>query len=293
MHGRMGGIALAFITLLASCNESPEQPPPKALASQSELAQDYTSSETGSIHGRVVWEGQVPVAVSTLVRAIAYHPRIHEHPVRYETPHIPRVQPENQGIADAVVYLRNFDARHSRPWDHARVRVDFHSRQMQLRQGGTASNTGFILKGGKVETVNHDADYHALRGRGAVFFTLPLLTQEHVSSQTVTQTGLVELFDAGGYYWSHAHLFVVEHPYYARTDSAGNFTLEEVPEGNYKIVSWMPSWHVARSEIDPETAVIARLVWHTPQEQRQQVHVQKGKGASVSFCWTQAMFERH
>ena len=49
--------------------------------------------------------------------------------------------------------------------------------------------------------------------------------------------------------------------------------------GKYEVVCWLPSWHVQRKEVDPETAIIARLAWAQPQEQVRPVQVQAGPGA--------------
>ena len=38
--------------------------------------------------------------------------------------------------------------------------------------------------------------------------------------------------------WMKAWIIVTEHPYYALTDADGQFQLENVPEGNYRIKAW-------------------------------------------------------
>ena len=38
--------------------------------------------------------------------------------------------------------------------------------------------------------------------------------------------------------WMKAWIIVTEHPYYALTDAEGQFRLENVPEGNYRIRAW-------------------------------------------------------
>ena len=38
--------------------------------------------------------------------------------------------------------------------------------------------------------------------------------------------------------WMKAWIIVTEHPYYAITDQEGQFRLENVPEGNYRIKAW-------------------------------------------------------
>ena len=38
--------------------------------------------------------------------------------------------------------------------------------------------------------------------------------------------------------WMKAWIIVTEHPYYALTDADGQFRLENVPEGSYRIKAW-------------------------------------------------------
>src|SRR6185369_13034566 len=93
------------------------------------------------------------------------------------------------------------------------------------------------------------------------YFALPLIEANKMHERTLNQKGLVDLTCGAGYYWLHAHLFVADHPYYTCTDGEGRFTLDQVPAGAYEVVCWLPSCHLLRKEIDPETAITARLAW--------------------------------
>jgi hypothetical protein len=286
MHGR---ICLLGFALLGGCGELPE--PTAQDSAVPTFAQAFDSANTGTIQGCVVWDGDVPTLEPVMMKVNAYHNCLHKTPVRCVPPHQPIVNSQNHGIADVVVFLRGVDPRHAKPWDHAQVRVEFRDRQMYLMQGTIATGAAFVRQGHAIEAVNHDADYHALRGRGADHFGLPLIKRDQPSRRILPRTGIVELTSGAGYYWQHAHLFVADHPYYARTDADGRFRLDQVPAGTYELICWMPSWHVTRKEIDPETAVIARLTWAPPQEQRQTVHVQARSIEENEFRWTRSMFD--
>ena len=41
--------------------------------------------------------------------------------------------------------------------------------------------------------------------------------------------------------WSHAWIAVLDHPYFAQTDSRGAFTIDGVPPGKYKMRAWHPA----------------------------------------------------
>jgi plastocyanin len=54
--------------------------------------------------------------------------------------------------------------------------------------------------------------------------------------------------------WMSAWIIVAEHPYYALTDSDGQFRLENVPEGNYQLRAWHETLGEQTGEVTVETA---------------------------------------
>jgi hypothetical protein len=290
MHGRIGIISFVVVAFLAGCSEVRFPTAAEQNELETPLAQSFDRAQTGTIRGRVLWDGDIPVSQEFLVRAIAFNPNLHQNPARYFTPHIPNVDQGKRGVADAIVYLRGIDPRRSRAWDHGKVRVEFRERQLLVQQGDQRTGVGFVHRGSAIEIMNADGEYHNLHARGAAFFSMPLLEVNRVHERTFPQSGVVDLTCAAGYYWLHAHLFVAEHPYYTRTGADGQFSLDHVPTGMYEIVCWLPSWHVTRKEIDPETAITARLAWARPQEQAQMVQVRAGQMSEIPFSWTGKMF---
>jgi hypothetical protein len=287
MDGRIG-LGIVCCLALVGCTEAPA--PTVTERPDASLAQDFNPAGAGTIRGRVIWEGEAPASEEKLIRAIAYNPALTLNPVRVATTHIPKVNAQNQRVENAVVFLRSVDPHRSRAWDHAAVRVEFQQRQLIVHQGDQAGSVGFVRRGTAIDIVNRDAEYHNLHARGAAIFALPLVEANHVHQRTLPQAGLVDLKCAAGYYWLHAHLFVSDHPYFARTGKDGGFTLEKVPAGTYELVCWLPSWHVVRREIDPETGIIARLAWADPKERTQSVTVQAGRDSEITYRWTAALF---
>ena len=283
-------MSIAWLIFLGGCSDLPptshENDAPVTV-----LAQSFDRATAGTIEGRVVWDGAAPFAEETEVRVLAFNPNLWQNHARFATPHIPQVHPSNQGVENAVVFLRNVDPRRSKPWDHAKACIEFKDRLLRVQQGDRTSQVGFVQRGSTVEVVNRDTEYHNLRARGAAFFAMPLIDVNKTHERTLPQAGLVDLTCAAGYYWMHAHLFVVDHPYYARTDADGRFVLDQVPAGTYEIVCWLPSWKIARQERDPEIAVIARFVWEAPKEQIRTVQVQAGRAGEITYRWERAAFD--
>jgi hypothetical protein len=291
MHGRIGILGIACLSLLGGCSEARLPAPPKLKEQETALALSFDPATAGTIRGRIVWDGDAPAPEETLVRAIAYNPTFYKNPARFVTPHVPTVHPEHRGVGNAVVYLRGIDPRRSKKWDHANVRVEFHERQLLVQQGKQPTGLGFVRRGSAIEIVNRDTEYHNLHARGAAFFALPLIESNQAHERVLSQTGIVGLSCGAGYYWLHAHLFVAEHPYFTQTHADGQFAFEQVPAGKYEVVCWLPSWHVRRKEVDPETGIIARLAWAEPQEQVRPVQVLAGRTSEITYRWTRAMFD--
>jgi hypothetical protein len=285
MHGRTWTTALGLLTLLG-CSELPDALP--SAASAKHVTSSFDAANTGTIQGRVVWDGAVPVAAPMLIKTIAFHPSLHNNPVECTLPHYPRV--ENSGVMGAVVFLRAVNPGAAKPWDHPGVRIEFQDRQLRVHQGKDVSSIGFVQLGGEIEIVNRDADFHLLRARGAAFFAAPLQAPNQPSRRTLMQAGVVDLTNGAGYHWLHGHLFVAEHPYYVQTGAAGRFSLDQIPAGKYELVCWMPSWVVTRRERDPETGIMARLIWADPQEQTQTVEVRASGVVEVAYRWQAKMF---
>src|SRR4029079_17864200 len=91
---------------------------------------------------------------------------------RQPNPLAPRVETESRSVQDVVVYLRGVDPAKARPWDLPAVRVEHDKQRLHVRQGGHKSRVGFVARGTDIEAGSNDAEYHALRARGAAVVTL-------------------------------------------------------------------------------------------------------------------------
>jgi hypothetical protein len=285
MHGRSLTCLLAA-TLLGVAGCTQETPPDSPAPQVAETGHSFDAAATGTIEGRVIWEGRVPEVPTLMVLADAENPppdgrRLFHVP----NPFAPQVASTTNGINNAVVFLRRVDPQSACPWPHGAVRVEQVGRKLEVIQNGTSGRMGFVRGGDEIEVVNRDPEYHALRGRGAEFFNLPFVASGSITRKRLDHSGVVDLSSAAGYFWMQAKLLVVEHPYYARTGSGGQFRLEHVPPGSYELVCWMPSWVVVRRERDPESGLISRLAFAPPMEQVSEVTVHAGAASTLDFSW--------
>lgn len=285
MHGRRPHLlATLLLVAIGGCAEdvhSDNQPPPTAPALQGAA---FNAADTGTIEGRVVWDGAVPEVPRFVVFCSPDNlPPDGKLLTHADNPFAPVVDPENKGVRDVVVFLRGVDPQRAGPWRHDPVQIEQYDRLLHVVQGDVQTRVGFVRSGDFISARSCDGDYHALRARGAAFFTLPFVDKDRPSTKRLDQAGIVHLSSAAGYFWMHAHLFVVDHPYYVRTDASGRFHLKDVPAGKYEAVAWMPDWAVLRKERDPESGLVGRAIFAPPVEKISPVTVQAGAKTTTHF----------
>jgi hypothetical protein len=280
-----------LVMVLAGCQPAPPAPPPHA-ATPVALASAFDPQKTGTIRGQVLWRGPRPaVAPFPVYSDPSYGPPLAQDHCR-DNPNAPQLEPAGEGVVEAVIFLRQVAPAQARPWDHGAVCVEQRQAQLHVRQDRGDFRTGFVQRGQEVTLVSCDPFPHALRARGAAFFTLPFPAPPQPLRRRLEQRGLVELSSGAGYFWMRAYLFVDDHPYYTRSDAQGKFVLPQVPAGRYTLVCWHPNWQVAHYERDPETALIHRLTFCPPLEVVQEVTVVPGQTAWVQFTLSAAQFPR-
>jgi hypothetical protein len=278
-------LAALLLTLIGCTDEPTAETLPAAPTPTA--ARAFDPATTGTIEGRVTWEGPEPDVPPLLVLPDPENPdprgrRLYKTP----NPFRPLIDPESGGMRDVVVYLRHVDPERACAWPHGPALVEQVDRMLTVLQAGTRSRVGFVRRGDEMEAVNRDDEYHSLRLRGAACFALPFVEKDRISTKRLDNAGVVELTSGAGYFWMCAHLFVVEHPFYARTDAAGRFCLPDVPPGRYELACWMPSWVVRQQYRDPESALISRVVFAAPVERTLPATVTANTLESAHFAWS-------
>jgi hypothetical protein len=274
------------LTLILICFTGCQDLPPQQITNSSapsELARDFNPAATGTLVGRVIWEGPIPRVPAFEVKNYPDNQAELPPPGSWPNLHAPVVDSETQGVQNAVIFWRQVDLRKSRPWNHEPVQVEMGRWQMQVKQGSTASPVGFVQRGENITAVTKKKIFHVLRGQGAAFFSLPFPDPEFTTTKRLDQVGRVELFSGAAYYWMVAHLFVNEHPYYTLSDTQGRFEMAQVPEGTYQVICWLPNWNIAWQVRDPESSQITRIGYAPPVELEANVNVASGKRGQVDF----------
>jgi hypothetical protein len=252
--------------------------PPSSLAPPSppDPGHDFDPDTTGSIAGLVRWHG-TPPKVEPL--------RSVDEPLS-DRPALPArdwPNPNTPSLGNVVVLLRGVDPHKARPWHHPAVRVELREQTYRVRQGASEGHIGFVRAGDPVEFVSLDDRLHVARVRGAAFFSLHLPRPNAPRSRPLPRPGLVELTSGSGYFWMRAYLFVSDHPYLTRLDSAGHFRIDGVPPGGYDVVAWHPNWQVSEQYRNPDLFRIQQVHYAAPIESVRRVRVTAGQETEANL----------
>jgi hypothetical protein len=280
------GTVLGLMLALTGCGKAPTLdlpgPPPDPLP---EIGADFAPDRTGTIEGKVTWDGEQPLVPSFYAPLSPLSERQGTPKREWPNPNAPAIAAAGRlkGIGGAIVYLRGVDPRKGRPWDHPPVRIEQREYQIHVRQGEMDTHVGFVRRGAAVKMLSCDEAFYSLQARGAAFFTLLFLQPDQPRGRILDRAGLVELTSGAGQFWMRGYLFVCDHPYYTRTAADGSFRLSQVPPGDYEVVCWLPNWKPASRELDADTWQITKMTFLPPRERSRPVHVRPGQTHPMWF----------
>jgi plastocyanin len=142
--------------------------------------------------------------------------------------------------------------------------------------------------GAAITIVNHDPilhNVHAYEGSACAGKTVFNIAQpvkgQRTSVKGFATSGVHSATCDAGHPWMNATIIVAEHPYYAVTDAQGNFSLDNVPPGTYKIKLWHEGVAVVNTLLDG--AKPKAYQYEQPYEILKEVTVPGGGTARVDF----------
>jgi hypothetical protein len=272
-----------LLLLVLACAGCDSDTPAKDFPDEPEasrLATAFDPAETGTITGRVSWEGPVPDPPPFLFCVprpggvgLTYHSA--------ENPNRPRVDPQTRAVAGAVVFLRGVELARARPWDLPPVSVEMAGARITVLQGERRGRVGFVRRDSTFTATAAEPVFHILRGRGGAYFSITLPEPGSTATRRLPNGGRVELSSGTGMYWARADLFVADHPYYTVTDADGRFVLDRVPSGRVEVFAWLPGWETASQQRNPDTVAVTSMTYTPPIERTCAVEVQPGRVVEV------------
>jgi plastocyanin len=124
-----------------------------------------------------------------------------------------------------------------------------------------------IIKGSTVEFLNKDDFYHnvfSLTPRAR--FNIGRRKPGRAVSQTIQKSGEIKIF-CDIHPQMNAIILSLETPYFSKVDERGNYALKDLPDGNYEINFYHPSFSFPPAKIRVEGGIrkafnFDDLVWH-------------------------------
>ena len=192
-------------------------------ASESTIAyEEATVSDGGSISGKVVFQGDVPMRkiITTKDQDVCGGIR--------DEPEI--IVDAEKAVKDAVVYLAKVDKGKAWPAADTKPQLDNVKCVFEPRVQ--------VMRAGKLDVKNSDPVLHNTHGfyGKRTAFNLALPNKDQVIEADLDRTGTVRVeCDAHG--WMLGWIYVVDNPYFAVTGADGSFTIADVPPGDYTLIA--------------------------------------------------------
>lgn len=144
-----------------------------------------------------------------------------------------------------------------------------------------------VVVGTQLEVSNSDAvlhNVHAYDPGGRTLFNIaqPIKGQRTSSKRMIFQgPGVYSFICDAGHIWMSAYVVAVEHPYFALTDEDGNFRMEDVPAGSYRIKMWHEGFQITKEDVSGGKVV--KYHFEKPYEETEEVTVKPRELVTVSF----------
>jgi plastocyanin len=189
---------------------------------------------------------------------------------------------KSRGVQNAIVWLEGISEG---------KRKTSGNKQFSLIQFKCEYSPHILLLpyGSSMDIVNSDPILHNVHtydesetGRTLFNIAQPIKGQRTTVKQTqFKKPGLYSASCDAGHPWMNAYIMVTEHPYYTLTDGNGNFILENVPPGTYKLKMWHEGVAVVKTEMENGKPKAYR--YEPPYEEVKEVTVSPNGKVDVAF----------
>jgi len=237
-HGYWIITASFCVALYAGC-EKPEESPARVTSAQSQSPPESEVSVPPPLPYEVV---EVPNGgrVRGSVRITGPTPNLEDLPVGKDqavcgetTPNRSlRLGPEG-GVEGAIVKLVGITSG-------TELRPLSGVAEIEITKCRLVPRVLLVPLGSTLEIVNNDSILHDIRAHlgETMLFDVALPIQHFRTQWKLDLPGIVNLASGAGHTWISGHVVVKEHPYYARTDARGYYTIDAIPPGTYDLRVW-------------------------------------------------------
>jgi uncharacterized membrane protein/plastocyanin len=105
--------------------------------------------------------------------------------------------------------------------------------------------------GQEVQIINSDTIFHNVRSisKNNPTFNVPMAKKDQRISKRFNHPEIFMQAKCSVHPWMGANIAVVEHPYFSISNAKGEFTIKDLPEGNYTIEAWHEVYGTQTQEI--------------------------------------------
>ncbi len=239
-------LALVVCLHLACCGESP---PVKKNADESAddtlSVPSRTSGYTGAIEGRVVFQGaEIPRSTRVLNTT---DPHLCG---TTQSLHNVLISPD-RGVRNVVISLGDVVLPEGYTSPTSRLVLD--NRDCQFEP-----HVAVLTAGSEVETTNSDAITHTVHFYGLFNLNVALGPNQSKFVRRLERPGwYIVKCDLHG--WMQAYVRVDDHPFHAVSTESGDFRIDHVPPGAYKVNAWHEYFGRRQQEVVVETGSISTV----------------------------------
>jgi len=197
----------------------------------------FTIAEAGTLKGHVKYEGKSPKPKRLRMDADPVCGSSHSGPVYSENFKMAK----DGSMAEALVWLKNVSYSGGVPSDPA-----------VLDQKGCVYDPHVfgMVAGQELLIKNSDATLHNIHSMPKVNkefnFAMPKVVKTKKSTFTKSEPSPFYI-KCDVHPWMKTWVLVSDHPYYAVTDTNGNFSIDNIPAGTYEVVCWQEKFGSKRA----------------------------------------------
>jgi plastocyanin len=184
---------------------------------------------------------------------------------------------KENGVQHAFVYLDGVSST-ERPRPREALLVDQKNCQY-------APHALIVPAGSKIDITNSDPILHNVhghqvtdQGQQSLFNIAQPVRGQRTTVEASLTPGIVYLTCEAGHPWMSGYVFVANHPYVTVTKNDGEFVIEGVPPGTYRIKMWHEGVALKRN-----IKTLQRYEYEEPYETTQDVTVEANGEAVVNF----------
>ena len=216
-------IALTITLLVVACSNTPDEPPATA-------APAVDPGSVGTVTGKIVLDGTVPAAE---VIRLDGDPKCVALAAGEERRTEYVVLGDGNTVQNVFVYVKEGLPNRMYPVPSQPVVLDQQKCRYVPRVIGVQVGQQLTIK-------NSDPLLHNVRAEGAINepFDVGTPVQGMEVKRTFVTREVMVPFKCNVHSWMNAYVGVLEHPYFAVSDSTGRFSLPQLPPGTYTIEIW-------------------------------------------------------